>query len=879
MDDSILMTAMGGLLHDIGKFMQRAELEKEFVEIKNNYDDFCPIVEGGRHGYLHAAHTAYFIEEFMPENIIDKADKAELYNAARHHKNPAGDIYREADRLSAGMERYEDEKDSDEYKQVRLHSIFDAVELQYVIRDKDNRINSRWRYRMAELSENKADALYPVLLDDEGKAAGSDFSYINQWANFNKELTRINGQTDKTSYFNGLYWLLEKYTWCIPSATNAFPDIPLFDHLKTTAAIASCFYFTNQENIKEKPDFILYGGDLSGIQEYIFKISRSQGTGGISKRLRGRSFYIAMLTEVFSRYIINSLNLTVANINFCGGGNFEILLPNTQTVEDFLSQLTMEVNEWLVKEFHGSLGYVDASVEMTKEELRNRYGEKKDALSDKLQIAKLKKNRTHLDEGSFWVDKMEIAGKISVCPSCNLKLIRDNETICGLCEQDKKIGSCLPKTEYLVFSQSDLPKREDYKTITFGKFGTVILLGENSDPLALFENSQAMYALSGHKTGVAGRCFIAQTLPTAKKQIGPLETEKDESNEGMLYAGQTLSFSTLADMAEGDKRIGILKMDVDNLGLIFSLGLDTPPTEKEKDKNLRSISRLSALSRQLSFFFTAHIDRLCRQVFEKWQNDEKNKWHYKKDVSSIFYLIFAGGDDLVIVGPWDRIIELSRAIRKAFKNFTCHNPNISISAGIYICKPKFPISVAADKAEEALKQSKYKGRNRITVMEETFVWAKEDEKSRIYQKELIKDKIYPGTLFDEAEIHNENIYLTGKSKKLKIKTLTFEEISEFAEQLQTYYEDKKKCISRHFIFRLLKAKEEFFTVEYNDVKHDFMEDHNYMFLPHLLYNIERNTSGDAKRELKGRLVTTAEAQTYIRQAYYPCKSVLMKTKK
>ncbi|MBU1055681.1 MAG: type III-A CRISPR-associated protein Cas10/Csm1 [Proteobacteria bacterium] len=875
MDETVLKIAMGGLLHDIGKFMQRAELEKDFVEIKNNYDGFCPILDGGRHGYLHAAHAAYFIEELIPENIIDKTDKAELYNAARHHKNPSGDIYREADHLSAGMERYEDEKDSDNYKKVRLHSIFDAVELQYAIHDKENRLNSRWRYSLTELSSNKTEELYPVMIDDKGKVVDDGFSYKNQWSNFSKDLSIINRHVDKTSYFNDLYWLLEKYTWCIPSATNAFPDIPLFDHLKTTAAIASCFYFTNQENIKKKPHFILYGGDLSGIQDYIFRISSSQGIGGISKRLRGRSFYIAMLTEIFSRYAINTLNLTVANVNFCGGGNFEILLPNTQAVVDFLYQLTIEINEWLVKEFHGSLGYVDASVEMTREDLRDNYGEKKDALSDKLQGAKLKKSYTHLDEGSFWVDRMELAGKISVCPSCNLKLIRDNEKICELCQQDKDIGSFLPKTEYLAFSQSEIRKQESCKTINFGKFGTVILLGENSDPLALSENSQTMYALSEHETGVIGRYFIAQTLPTAKDQIGPLETEKDDSNEGIVYPGQTLSFSTLADMAEGDKRIGILKMDVDNLGLIFSLGLDTPPTEKEKGKNLRSISRLSTLSRQMSFFFTAHIDELCRQVFGKWQNDKNNKWPYKKDVSSIFYLIFAGGDDLVIVGPWDRIIELARKVRKAFKDFTCHNPNISLSAGIYICKPKFPISIAAGKAEEALKQSKVKGRNRITIMEETFVWDKEDERSRVYQKELRSR--YPGALFDEAELHSENIYLTGKSKKLNIKTLTFEELSKFAEQLQAYYEGKS--ISRHFIFRLLKAREEFFTMEYNSVKHDLVEDHNYMFLPHLLHNIERNTSGDAKRELKGSLVTTAEAQTYIRQAYYPCKSVLMKTKK
>ncbi|MFH1581738.1 MAG: type III-A CRISPR-associated protein Cas10/Csm1 [Pseudomonadota bacterium] len=875
MGETIYKIALAGLLHDIGKFMQRAELEKEFIEIKNNYNEFCPVGDGGRPGYLHAAHTAFFIEKFIPESIVNISDKKELYNAARHHINPAGDIYREADRLSAGMERYDDEKDSSEYKKVLLYSIFDAVELQYAIHDKDNRLNSRWRYRLAGFPDSNPAVLYPIMGDEAGKVADKGISYRELWDKFREELEIINLHSNMETYFNELYWLIEKYTWCIPSATNVFPDISLFDHLKTTASIASCFCFTHKDKIKEDLDFILYAGDVSGIQDYIFKISRSQGIGGISKRLRGRSFYIAMLAEVFSRYIINNLNLTVTNINYCGGGNFEILLPNTRSIADFLDNLTQEINEWLLEEFHGSLGYMDARVEMSKGDLRDRYGEKKDELADKLQLAKLKKNCSQFEAESFWIDKTEIEGRITVCPSCNLKLVRDTESICELCEQDKDIGRFLPQAEYLVFSQSDILSKDNVKSIKLGKFGSVALLSGNTNPAQLFKTGQAIYSLSEDASDGISRYFLAQTLPIAVDKIGPLETEKDENDDGMVRPGQTLSFSTLADMAEGDKRIGILKMDVDNLGLIFSLGLDTPRTSKEEAKNLRSISRLSTLSRQLSFFFTVHIDDLCRQVFADWRNDDKNEWPHKLNVSSIFYLIFAGGDDLVVVGPWDRIIYLARRIRKAFKNFTCHNPNITLSAGIYICKPKFPIIIAAEKAEEALKQSKDKGRNRITVMGETVVWDKEDERSRVYQKEL-RNK-YPGTVFDENEIYSEEIYMAGESKKGNVKTLTFEDLSQFAGQLQKYYEDRR--ISRHFIFRLLSAKEAFFTSMYNDGKNRFEEEHNLMVLPHLLYNIERNAAGAVKSDLKGTLVTTGDAQKYVRQAYYPCKTVLMKTKK
>ena len=59
---------LAALLHDIGKFMQRAEVEKLHPEIKQNYDEFCPTNEHGKPGYLHAAHTAYFIEHIIPDS-------------------------------------------------------------------------------------------------------------------------------------------------------------------------------------------------------------------------------------------------------------------------------------------------------------------------------------------------------------------------------------------------------------------------------------------------------------------------------------------------------------------------------------------------------------------------------------------------------------------------------------------------------------------------------------------------------------------------------------------------------------------------------------------------------------------------------------------
>ncbi len=867
MDDTIYKIALAGLLHDIGKFAQRAEVEKETSRVKENFAEFCPQDKAtGNYSHLHAAHTAYFIETFIPENLCEKT---ELFNAARHHKNPPDDLYREADRISAGMERYVDEAEAGNYKDVKLLSIFDSVELQYTIRDKDGNINNRWHYNFTPLKED----FYPVFSEQKHQTDGS-LQYKTLWNSFIREINELRNCTNLISYFNELYWLLEKYTWCIPSATNVFPDIPLFDHLKTTAAIASCFHLLRQEQTTDAADFILYAGDISGIQNYIFKISESQGIGGISKRLRGRSFFISMLTEVLSRHIVNSLNLTVTNINYCGGGNFEILLPNTATVKKYIADFRREIDAWLLRQFNGFLGYVDATQEMSKDDLRDRYGTMKDALADVLQEAKLHKSSTHFDEDSLWIDNTGIDGRITICPSCNLTVTQREHSICEMCQQDKDVGAFLPQAGYLVFSQEHIQNSAECKVLSFGQFGTAALLKKNTQSMAAFHRCTSIYSLIDRDLPIKARYFLAQTLPVAQETM-ELETEKDESGDIQVFPGQTLSFTSLADMAQGDKRIGMLKMDVDNLALIFSLGLDNPQSHAATGQNLRSISRLSTLSRKLTCFFTTHIDRLCETVFQNWLRDENNQWPGKDKISSIFYLVFSGGDDLVIVGPWDRIIELAREIRKSFKNFTCHNPNITVSAGIYICKPKFPISVAIDKAEEALKQSKDKGRNRITVMGETAVWDCEDQNSRVYQKAL--QNKYPGTRFEDNEIRRETIYLVDDPQETKERTLTFEELTSFAFRLQQFYDAKQ--ISRQFIYRLLKAKEEFFVRQFNDDRNHYEEEQSVLFLPHLLYSIERNADKTIKSTLKETLITAGNAKEYVRQAYVPCKYVLMKTKK
>jgi CRISPR-associated protein Csm1 len=77
------------------------------------------------------------------------------------------------------------------------------------------------------------------------------------------------------------------------------------------------------------------------------------------------------------------------------------------------------------------------------------------------------------------------------------------------------------------------------------------------------------------------------------------------------------------------------------------------------------------------------------------------------------YIIYAGGDDLFVVGSWDLMPVLAGRVRADFKSYTCQNPHLSISAGITVEGRKFPLYQAAERAGEAEEAAKAHRRNGV----------------------------------------------------------------------------------------------------------------------------------------------------------------------
>ena len=235
------------------------------------------------------------------------------------------------------------------------------------------------RYRLKPLSPGKS---FPEKFD-----IYRDGEYNDHLQGFGKAFTDLTeafkniAQPDFNVVFSNIMLLLQRYAWCIPSNTQeATPDISLFDHLKTTCAIATCLYYYHSLNLKEAEvknattdKFLLLVGDLSGIQNYIFSITHI-GVGGAAKRLRARSFQLNITSEIISHKILHAFDLSPANILMVSGGKFYILLPKTEDAENKILSIKKEVDSWLYEKLNAEVNVNIATMPLAGKDFE-RYGD------------------------------------------------------------------------------------------------------------------------------------------------------------------------------------------------------------------------------------------------------------------------------------------------------------------------------------------------------------------------------------------------------------------------------------------------------------------------------------------------------------------------
>lgn len=759
MDIQTNAVALAALLHDIGKFYQRADRQNSKQFSDDLKSTFCPFnSQRNYYSHVHVLWTHLFIEEHKEKLKSVLQDQYDLFYraAVAHHKPNESSIpekiIQKADHYSSGVDRQNDtssEKDAedehrwDSFKKKRMYSIFESIH------SSGEKYNYRLPIQSLSIKDDKSFPKQNGQFDIDG-----DQEYRVLWEKFTEEFKGITAVSFE-AFFETLLHLLEKYTHAVPSSTMHLPDVSLYDHLKSTSALAVCISeYLNEKNGLEKLDIsnedapvLLVGGDVSGIQSFIYDIISTNA----AKNLKGRSFYLQMLVDNLLQQLLDELQLPSSQVVYASGGGFYLLIPNIpsylEKVDNFATKIEAQLFQkygtslYLAMSYHEvSQGQImnqkidDVWVELSQllnEKKRQRYasvitsdeGYKRffeplevggESLRDVITNEEITQEEITQDEAVEYLDKDKEKKKKE-----ELELVVKKHTTF----QQIRLGKVLKDTDYWVVSKEKITYWEDkpFEALPGSYYNYFIskhTLQKKHKELASSADQVSIRSLNN--TSLLSSSITGNNNIYGFAFYGGNKYPQDEE-------GAPQYFDQLAEGdGEGLNRLGVLRMDVDNLGNIFKSGFNNKQ---------RTFSRYATLSRNLDLFFKGYLNSI---------------WSSSDEYKSYTYILYSGGDDLFIVGKWNVLIDLAKEIRLAFQQWTCHNPKLSLSGGIAIVPGKFPIAKGASLAEVAEKLAKAHQyhqveKNAFSLLNYSLNW---DAELPLVEK--LKDEMV--RLIDQAEL-------------------------------------------------------------------------------------------------------------------------------
>lgn len=755
--------ALAAYLHDLGKFAERARIDVLKDALATHKTQYCPkhfTDASGRsfyHTHVHAAYTGLafdLVEQTAPDLIrgdmypfINRAQLQgdhtqatdSLINAAAAHHKPDTFlqwIIATSDRVASGFERdefetYNKAEDKNHY-QARLLSLLEQIDKNRIVSAND----LKWRYPLKALSPT---AIFPQLREvcEPGDDGPAQAQYKALWNDFLDALKSI-----PTSHRgNWSLWLDHfdtawmTFTHAIPAATafGTKPEVSLYDHSKTTAALATALWRWHE--IEGKTDtlaarelakgnrggdvhidkLLLIQGDFFGIQDFIFA-EGSQTNKAAAKLLRGRSFQVSLFTELAALKVLDALSLPPTSQITNAAGKFLIVAPNTAVVRDQLEKVRLEINQWFLNHSFGlaGLGMVGKPASCN-DFLKGNFKNLMQGLFVALEKAKLQRFDLTVAANPVF----EVAYPHGVC-QFNGKLPADaGHDSAALSRDQILLGSALTREDRLLIVHDPAAlSGSNLTTLEVPVFGFGVAFTGSEDDTGKFgpmaRNGSLVrawdFSLPNNLTDTLwngyARRFINAYVPrfsevdqwASDKYQGHAE---DVDFDKARFAGKTLNHIACEDRQphrdregwQGQAALMTFKGDVDNLGSIFQQGLQEP-----------TFAKMAALSRQMNAFFAIWLPALCAAEFPNT------------------YTVFAGGDDFFLIGPWHSTQRLAARMAAEFKTFVAENPGITFSAGMVMTKPGLPIHAQATQAEEALSAAKGTDKNALVLFNERVRW-------------------------------------------------------------------------------------------------------------------------------------------------------------
>jgi len=420
---------------------------------------------------------------------------------------------------------------------------------------------------------------------------------------------------------------------------------------------------------------VLIAGGLSGIQDYVLDVA-SEG-GGQARRLRARSFFVQALAEAALVRVLRAAPGMA--VRLCAAGKF--VLDGPALTSEALTRVEQERREagaWLFRETAGGLRFSLA--------LSDGNGTPVAAYQDllaRLQREKLRPWQADAAPDGRWDPARLVLPPLdSPCAVCKRAPAEHAETdpdgvlrkVCTRCREDYELGRALPLAKWLVLR----PEGSHFHVA-----GLDLDIQDRATP-AVANDALAIANLKAPgevPSRLPDNCmnisrYLAAYIPRDAQ-------------------GSPIEFEHLAEKASGDHLLGVLKADGDHMGVHFGKALENEGWDG-----------IAKASQALDGFFAGRLEREMSATKSPWAN---------------LYTVFSGGDDLLLMGPWNVVLDFAGHVHGLFQQ-QFGSRGLTFSAGIAFIKPRRPIKAAVEQAEHLLHVAKDAGRDRVATLGQIWEW-------------------------------------------------------------------------------------------------------------------------------------------------------------
>lgn len=399
---------------------------------------------------------------------------------------------------------------------------------------------------------------------------------------------------------------------------------------------------------------------LSGIQDFLFDVRESGGKQ--ARSLRNRSFRIQLVAECVALRLLDAAELTHdKHLLFSAAGKVCIHADQlSNEAVEAISRTAAEIERQLLDDTHGRL-----RLAVTVEQSGQGYAVWFERAHQSLGINKLRPfaRRARGGGSGTWGNDALV-----------VRAVWDAD---AEADRDARVGRDLVSARWLTIRRANGQQSGDGKGAGSAELDTLgyMVRLERAEPTA----SPDLVSCSNLVTPESAPHSIDHRFFHPRRLAR--RVPRDER-------GDAIEFVELAARSRGAPMLGVLKADADSLGAAVSATL--------RSANGNGAASLRTLSQALDRFFAETLEN----------QQQRQPWN-------LIYTVFSGGDDLLAVGPWNIMLDFAGHVQTLFNNRfgqgSANPPSLTpltISAGVAIIKPKYPIHLAAAHAEELLEIAK-----------------------------------------------------------------------------------------------------------------------------------------------------------------------------